>query len=147
MKAAVRQCSSKLGIALTLHFISVNFKKICTTISCKTAIDTSYGRWLSFLKVSLSGNCPHFSWLNNLRTHKEAVVFVVICDDDAALLFTSKHKLYIILNVSTGFIKCFINVLSRKIDNGETVLKFMNDVSNLIVCLFLLINRDELSHT
>ena len=82
-------------------------------------------------------NNSHFLRAGGLYPHQEAIVFVVVGDDDAAFLFHGQHILHIVLDVGSRLIECLVNILGGETDNVETVLQFADDAAYFVVRFFL----------
>ena len=108
---------------------------------------------LGVIAVGTWGNssellCDDFDFLGtgSLNPHQEAVVLVVVGDDDSAFLLHGQHILHIVLDVGTRLVQCLVDVLGSEVDNVEAVPQLADDAAYFFVGLFLLIDGDELRH-
>ena len=97
-------------------------------------------------RSTLSCYRPDLRWLDNLCAQQEAVVLVVVGDDDAAFLLSGQHELHIVLDVGSRLVEGSVDVLHREVDDGEAVLQLADDCAYLFIRLMLLIDGNELRH-
>ena len=93
---------------------------------------------MSYPLILLYLSCyrPHLRGLDNLCAQQEAVVLVVVGNDDAALLLAGQHELHIVLDVGTRLVERRVDVLHREVDDGEAMLQLANDtrISSFVLC-------------
>lgn len=109
-------------------------------------VRTWYGEGMEGL-YHLSRYHSYVFRFQDLNITKDTVVFYVVCNESIAFLFLADDILDIVFNISSGFFQGNRYVVFGEVEDGESVRKFFQYISYLIVGLFLLKDRSELRHT
>ena len=78
-------------------------------------------------------NCPYALRSDGADVQQQAVILVIVCNDDATFLLHSQHILHIVLDVSTDFVEGGVDVAIGEVDDVEAVLQVADDADYLVV--------------
>ena len=91
-------------------------------------------------------DCPYALRSDGADVQQQAVILVIVSNDEAALLLHGQHVLHVVLDVGSCLDEGSFNVAVGEVYNIEAVLQVADDAHYLVVLFLLLEHGEELRY-